>query len=257
MTNLKFSTNLPQAYDRALTASSSATGYSANNLLCGPKNTTWKTSAAVASATLTFGAGSAFAVDHFILGGMLSALNEPLYGFDVLVEYSTNGSSWTTYALVEGLLPTTSGVSSASGEDYLYLGTLSATKAYWRLTITPGTSAVIELSKFYLGTAFDMGRDPASIKIRRRSFGQFGYRSAYEIAIDWEDIDYATALSFQTNVVARAAYHPIFMFTTETDTYSAGPLANNVIYYVEITDAQLPARLSGSNNISLVLREST
>jgi hypothetical protein len=252
MTNILFGTNV-DCIAATAAATSTATGYSANNLLTGARGLTWKTDGAVATASVKYTATTA--VNFFAVAGAHTASDVPGSTVNLILTYSDDDSSYDAWGSSGATAVTAIGANSASGEDYCLYAAASASHPYWMLTVNPSADAIIELSKVYLGTALDLGRDPSSIQVRRVSAGQFEYRSAYEINLEYQGIDYDTAESLLNNVITRAAYHPLFIFTSESNTYSDGPLANNSLYFVELIAYDMPQKLTAWNDISLTLRE--
>ncbi len=127
------------------TASSTAAGFDAQNVVALDRPTKWKANVTTAS-WVKLDLGSTKAVDTVCLANH----NGNLWT-TALLEWSNDGSTgWTTAATLSGL---------AANTDY-FATFASQTKQFWRVS-TASASSAMEIGCFYLGTLTTLTKNPS------------------------------------------------------------------------------------------------
>lgn len=250
-TNLLIGHNVERRGSGA-TATNTATGYDGANLTSGSSLDRWKAGSAGTSFDLE-ATGTAGTTNYLALHRAdLCILDDAACELDLYT-----GLDVDTYGDIvsdSGVL-TSANLVGPHARDYLvYTATPwgEATDTAVKLVITYGASGTPELSKFYAGTAFDMGRDPIELAYRRTRNTYSAEHALYEISISWVDVTYAKAMLFKNNILEVSSYHPIVLFTAAN--HAVLPNSCRCIW-CEIIDAAMPQRVTSKNDITLQLRE--
>lgn len=247
MTNLVFGHNR-YAIDATVTVTSEETGYAKENLLTGARQDTWKADSAGTNFIAQYTNAAGWSADYYAIARAdLAVLDQATVTFNV--DYSDNGSDWTQWA-TESMSSTD--LVGPNDEDYVHVASSAeGPHDYWRFNVVYGSSDTPEISKFYIGEAFDMGRDPigfSSVKIRA---GHLRRRPRYQFELVYADVSYAKATELIDHVLDIADYHPIWMITKSYHDLLYG----HKCIQCQVVDAETPQRLTNRNDIRLVLRE--
>lgn len=247
MTNLLIAHNR-YTIDATLAASSTNSSYDANDIISGGRGDRWLANTAESPHTLKYTLATARGANFYIIGRADLSVRDDTVSF--VVDYSDDDAAWTEFHDSTNLA--VSDLVGPNSEDYLYYTTTAeAAHQYWRLSINNGGSALSEISKFYIGTAFDIGRDPASFESRRVRGGHVRRKPRYEFSVQWIDISYTKTVELLDTVGEIADYHPVFLFT---DTYDAILMGDKCVH-CQVMSLDTPQVITNRNNISMVFRE--
>ena len=246
-TNLLFGTNIEALESTSSDASSTESGYDTDNLWTASRDLHWMADTAGTSHYVGYRNASTavnyFAVcraDYHILGGT----NPKLY-----MRYSANDADFSTWGTTDIL--TSANLCGPNSQDYVYYNATTATAEYWRLYLTDTASVQPEAAGVYFGTALDLGRDPDGIDISVVRYGQSNKKARHDISLSYTDISYTLAMQLYNEVVERADYHPIVLFTTTNHQV----LFNSKMIQVRLIDGPTKQEITGRNNIELTFRE--
>ena len=245
MTNILFSTNADMI-DATVTSTTAATGFDNNNIQTGSRREHYKTDAAGTSAYVRYEPATAKAANHYIVARADLCVKAQTTSFTV-----EHGSpSYSTYNATGSL--STGDLVGPNNQDYIYYNsTPSSAYDLWRLTVGLGSSDYVQLSKFYVGTALDIGREPDAISMKRIRAGQAFKKAKWEITLGYSGISYTNAMKVKSQIIDVADYHSIFIFTASTH----GVLLGQKLIHCQVIDASLPQEVTNYNNIRLALRE--
>jgi hypothetical protein len=250
--NLLIGTN-HAALSATVTASSTATGYSAYNVLTGAKQSTWKSNGADTEHWIQFEFATAQIIDHAFIGR--ADITSDLRGVSFVynIQCSDNGTDWLIPDWHESasLTYATAGANSASGEDYIAIEADSAAHVYWRLLITFNAAATAEISKLYLGKALDLYRDPFDVITKRESLSAEQRRGLYEILLSYSGVNYSLAQDLIEQVQLVHDWHPVVLFTAAQH----GILYTKYCIFCEVLEINTPQEIISQNDITLRLRE--
>lgn len=129
-------------------ATSTASGYAAANTATLARGTTWKAGASGAQK-LIFDLGTTFTPTFL---GIANA-NWSAFGANARLQYSSDGSSWTTQYTFASL-PSTDYL-----EDYFAILAAAPARRYWALDF-PSSTAAVEVGVFYLGYQTTLSKNP-------------------------------------------------------------------------------------------------
>ena len=250
-TNLLIGTN---RYQRGAThtATSTATGYSINDVATGPIANRWKANAAGTSHYIKYQLAAGQGGCNYFAVAQANRILADGWLPELIFATSDNNSDWTEFKDTDDL--TYADLVGPNGEDYIYYdsaGVGDSTHIYQRLTIEHSRGYTPELSKLYCGTAFDIGRDPAGITIRRLRDGTARRKSVYEIDLLYADISYANALIFRSTIADVSSYHPVVLFTATNHAV----LHNMKCIFGQVLNVAMPQRVTSRNEISFTFRE--
>jgi hypothetical protein len=249
MTNILIGSNR-YIVDAAVTASSTATGYTGNNLLTAGRWSTWCASSAGTSHTVKFdlGSGTTLACDYMVLGRADYCIKDDDTCSFVLAG-SNDDSSYTNWH-DSGTL-TSADLVGPNDQEYAVIDTASDAYRYWRLTIAYGASGTPELAKVYLGTALDLGRDPYEIQISKTRQHFAAYKPVHEINLAWSGVSYASTLTLRDTVGELKDWHPIYLLTS---TYHDA-LLNYRAIHCRVLSLTTPQQITAFNDIRMICRE--
>lgn len=249
-------TNLLFGHNALLLGSSytigQATNYPAENLLAGPRGEHWRSNTSATSHTLTYDTGtSATTVTYTAIARAdLLAYADTAQTTAFLVKYSTDNVSFSNWHTTGSIW--TGQLLGPNLQDYVYYTSTPSTNArYWRFQFTTTDSITPQFSKFFLGLAFDIGRDPESITLRRMRPGQAFRKPYYEIRLTYRQVTYAKTIDLLTYFGEVSNVKPLFIFT---DSYHEVLNSHRVIHCI-MSDLQTPKRIDSFNDVSMVLEE--
>jgi hypothetical protein len=248
--NLLIGTNA-SALSGTVTASSTATGYSAYNLLTGNKASRWQGESAGTEHWVEIEFATAQAVNYAFIGRADITSDLRGVGWVYKIQYSDNDSDWSDWHESAALTYADAGAESASGEDYIAVGTLSDAHIYWRLLITFDDNAIPELSHFYIGQSLDLYRDPAEMKTKRVMESEEQRRALYQFELGYTGVTYDRTQDFISQVQLIADWHPVVLYTASVH----GVLYNLHAALVEVLEVSTPQEIIAQNDIRLVVRE--
>jgi outer membrane murein-binding lipoprotein Lpp len=248
-TNLLFGTNSAML-GATVTASSTMAGCSANNVLAGPRMATWKSDNAATNVhTIIYQPAATAAIDYIAIARANLAIG--IQGCVFKLDYSDNGAAYTEYVAEAAIQPGGLVTVSASGEDYYYKGALSAVHPYWKLTLTLDGNDNAELSKLYIGTAIDLGRDPDDISVQRVKESETAIRPKHRINLHYSGVTYTAAMAAKAAMFDIADFQNIFMFTAANH----GMFGGQRCFYGRLTNVDLPQVITNQNDISFTFQE--
>jgi hypothetical protein len=246
MTNLFIATN-----DILLGATiadvSTETGYDKYDVITGNRHDTWRCGSENTGISITFDAGSDVVADHFIV----CRYDLTYYGADtpaVRVRYSDDNVTYANW--IASTAVAADDLAGPNGEEYIATPTASAAHRYWRVLFSQAAAYQQEVSKIFLGTALDLGRDPVSMKMEVLR-DQAMHKARHTLTLDWKGISHAKALEFRDQVAERADWHPICLFTK---TYH-DVMFDWKVLHCRVLEASTPQKLLSLNEIQLVVEE--
>ena len=231
--------------------SSELDGNEAQRTILGDRWRLWRAEAADSAFTIDYdlGVGVTASADYF-LAALVSRQVAP---YSDAVFYLQGGSSSPATNVIGYVQPSVDTMYNPEAEDGIATFATSTAYRYWRVNIeSPTVSDFLPYaSKFFFGTAFDMGRDPIYGAAWQREYGSRGNRRArYTIDLDYEGITNAVRTSFIDKILKWRDVSPIFL-------YDAGDLIFHgfKLLHVKITDCRISPRNAHSSDISLSFEE--
>lgn len=258
-------TNLLIAYpqiwvDGTLSISSSAaSGYPKENVTAGSRRRSTRLAAAASGLTVTvdLGAAAAKTIQYIIVsradilknqGCTIAAVEASsdnfVANFNSVGGTSGNFQSKTFYG------PRSEDVifTSALNSDY---GSLSytGTYRYWRISFQ-GATVAWQANKIYLGSWFDMGRDPVSSQVSRVATSRADRASRYVFTFEWEGLSDQTKEYF-TFYIADKPYDGVFL---HTQSYHDILLGYRLLH-CRLVEHSWSQSFTGTNNLSATFEE--
>jgi hypothetical protein len=248
MTNLLFLLN-EYALSGTVTANTTATGYPAANLVTGWRGEKWKASAAAASHNIDFDLGADNGPVNACFVADAKWFQSEATAGSITLQHSTDDVTYTDIADHDC---DTDALSGPHNKDLiLYDGAYTDTaRRYGRVILESTNDVQAELTKVYLGAAFDPGRDPSAMTITR-SRAQYASHAVYSLSLDYIDISYAKALQMIDWIGRVSDYHPIVLFTV-TD---HAALLDLKCLHCRVLDWRAPQEITNRNNFTLFLEQ--
>lgn len=258
-TNLLFA--YPQIWvDGTLSISASAaTGYPKENVTAGPRRRSTRLATAASGLTISVDLGSALqkTIQYVIVsradilknqGCTIAAVEASsdnfVANFNSVGGTSGNFQSKTFYGPRSEDVLFTSSINS----DY---GALSytGTYRYWRISFQ-GATVAWQANKVYLGSWFDMGRDPTSVRVEKRVTSLQDRDSRYVFTFDWEGLTDQTKEYF-TFYIADKPYDGVFLYTSSYHDLLLG----HRLLHCRLVEHRWSQSFTGANNLSATFEE--
>jgi hypothetical protein len=248
MTNLLYALNDDALESITVTASSTATGYYADNLITGGRWEHWRAGSAGTTHTIVYDFGGEVAPNTVaICRADLCVKDDDTVEFKV--EHSDDDSSYTEWfdETVE-----TDDLMGPNNEDWIYYDATQAEEhRYWRLTITYSASGLPELSKVFICAAYDIGRDPDMQSLRKVRMEETMHKPARDLHLSYKGIAYDTAMHLLDTLSQGLQELSIVAFAADYD----GILVGDSVLHCQVLDISTPQHMTDYNNIELWLRE--
>lgn len=221
-----------------------ASGYEGSSVISGARAKIYFASASGTSSVWSWDYGTTIAPNYLIL-----AHADYLAKRDTAaVTYTMRGASdsgFVTGTNYTGTFATTDLVGTTSSD--LYISLTTAAYRYWRVTLTTTASFKHMLSKIYLGSALDLGRDPTYSSLLRRSGLEQNGQTKYNLELIYEGIPNATRRTFWDTIVAKSDLKQIFLRDSGDAILQGYELMHCRLAEAEITSI-------GLNNSNFILR---
>lgn len=251
MTNLLFGTDYYFKSGTHTSVPAAATGYSQDNLWSGATAETWKGGSANTRYDLAARVNPAVEGVNYVAvyKPNLCVYDDSSVRFTFI--YSDDFVSWTTFKDVNPI--TAADLVGPNSESYIYYysGAIGANKQGVALTIYYTSAGIPELSKFYAGTALDIGRDPTMLQMRRMRDTYSARKPRYRIDLGYTDISYANAMKIITQIGRCREQTPIVLFTATNH----GVLNNAKCIWAQLVALDTPQEITNKNNITMSFQE--
>lgn len=233
-----------------------ASGYSATDVISGPRANLWKANAsATGHAWVTdLGASTTASVTYAILDRAPLAYKPSGTGISELQLFgSSDGVTWGS-----ALLTLTARASTVAGpQSDIVVSTVSTTSAfrYWKanLRATDASSILPGAGKIYFGSWFDFGSEPvAPLRVGRNTSGAHNRESTNTFILTWAGVSNATAQSFIDKIL-KIKDTAIFYLYAPTYT---GVLTGFTVLPVYIQSAEITADFYNRNTVTVNFEES-
>jgi len=235
------------------------TGYSLYDTISGSRAKIFRT-ASTGITTFNFdydlGASVTASIDHVILAraNLIKGNNNDAGN----PTYTVKADSSTAYAntIIAATDISTANMKGPRSEDSISVISASTAYRYWRVSIGSSAAASLDyipISKIYLGTGFDMGRDPLYSRVLQRDTQTDNNREPlYRIDMQWEGITDAKAQSFISSIANYADIHPVFLYTSS---YHDILNEHRVIHCRIKTYTITPRKRPNTNTIKVIFEE--
>ncbi len=215
------------------------TGYNSSAVITGPRANFFRASASGTSVAWDWDYGTTVTPNYCVI-----AHADWLTKRDTAnISYTIRGASdsgFVTGTNYTGTISTASLLGPTLSDSYISFSPNAY--RYWRVTLTTTASMKHMLSKIYLGTAFDLGRDPEFSSALQRYASGTHRQSKMLVELEYEGVLNATRQSFFDTIVKYADSNPVFLRD------SNNVFLNNVTL--------LHARIIGARVTSIGLQES-
>ena len=246
MTNLLIGHNR-YTIDATPSATTAATGYGESNLQTGDRWKMYKPSSNQTSTEITYSYSANRNANYYVIARADLAIKadaSPTF----TVASSTDDVSYTNFH-ASGTL-SSSDLVGPNSEDYIYYDAALGTAGdFWKLTIGYAVADVPQISKFYIGEALDLGRDPVDLVIQRKQSVSES-RPHYEISMKYEGVSYTNTLTLLDTVAEIGQYHPVFLFTTLDHDVLNGAR----VIHCKLVSINTPQKITNQNDIDMVFR---
>lgn len=202
-----------------------ASGYSATDLVSGPRSTFFRTTASTGQIRIAYDYSAAMNVDFFAIARADKLITQQGINFKYITKNS--GGTWSVTSIVNPL--TTSSLigptvgTKTVGQDYVYTwGSTQTSYGYGiEMTTAGGSAEAMMISKLYVGQMFsfdseevEIGAGWEDLSESERRFrpmrGSFEYDTEKRIALSWNSQSKATTQSFIET--ANLLTWPLFLY---------------------------------------------
>lgn len=170
------------------------------------------------------------------------------------VTFNLTGSASSSFTSPETVsqVITTASLMGPRGEDFLLPTSFSGGYRYWRCQVQTTASFAWEISKFYFGNFFDLGRDVAYPETIQRVATYKGSRDPrYTFTFNWEGITDGTIFGLQSTILKYRDVMPVFLYTRNYDYLLDG----QKVVHAKIVDHQIKKAQYNTNSLALTFQE--
>lgn len=198
--------------------------------------------------TITFdlGSGVTQSCDYFAL------INAKILKSSGVTSVVLKGSDGVTPATIATITLSSATLVGGQGLDYITTFATTTAYRYWIVEFTSVATSKRPVSKIYLGTLLDLGRDPQLERsANSKKKDDKGIYEAIELSLNYKGISTTNRQTFETKIGAYSDVNDILL---HANSYTNVQLGNSLLT-AEILDYEFTSMGAKQNDLSISLRE--